>query len=139
MGDTLGVVRGFGGKLGRPDDKNTGPWAGKDEGWRGFVWDGTDPADPRYHFLRPAAAPDALISQQTGAVAGCDATPGSPRLDQQFYLKPDGQTAQGWAEQWQFYDNNANGAIMAVIEYGPGYGGEAGAFFAYALAFEALR
>lgn len=138
--DTIGVVRGPGGKLGRPDEKNTGPWAHEPGGWRGFIFDGGNDkkGDERYHFVRPAAVQDALVSKQTGAVAGCDATEHSGGLNKQFYLKPDGQTGQGWAERWQFYTGNKNGAIQAQVEYGPGYGGDDGPFFSYPLAFEVL-
>jgi hypothetical protein len=134
--DTVGCVRGPGGLLGRPDNPHTGPWASL--GWRGMVFDGHDKGDARYHFLRPGTQQDALISQQTGAVVGCDATIHSGGLDKQFYVKPDGETGQGWAEQWQFYTGNKNGAIQAQIEYRPGAGGDEGAFFAYSLAFEPL-
>lgn len=138
MEDTIGVLRGPGGRLARANALHTGPWAG--QGWRGLVFDGTNDqkGDPRYHFLRPADAPTALVGMQTGAVIGCDATLHSGALDQQFYMKPDGDRGQGWAETWQFYDGNHNGAIQAQVEYGPGYGGDDGAFFSYPLAFEAL-
>lgn len=138
MPELLGTVRGPGGKLGRPDERNTGPW--KDIGWRGLVFDGTSAqkGDERYHFVANTDK-SALVSKKTGSVIGCDATPGVPALDKQFYIKPDGDTGQGWAEQWQFYDGNRNGAIMAVIEYSPGAGGDDGAFFSYALAFEAIK
>jgi hypothetical protein len=138
MADTLVVLRGPGGKLGRPDNPNTGPWAGEGAGWRGVVFDGTDKTDERYHHIRPAAAPDALVHKQHGSVMGCDATLHSGGLDKQHYYKPDGQTAQGWAERWQFYDGNANGAIEAQVEYAPGSGGDDGAFFAYPLAVEVI-
>jgi len=133
MADTLGVLRGPGGRLARPDGPNTAPWAAP--GWRGIVFDGTDATDARYHFVRRGTA---LISHETGSVIGCDATLHSGGLNQQFYLKPDGDTAQGWAEEWQFYDGNANGAIEAQVEYAPGRGGDDGAFFSYPLAFEVV-
>lgn len=140
MNDTIGVVRGPGGKLGRPDGKNTGPWAGNGNGWRGLVFDGENDkkGDERYHFIRPAAKQNALISKHTNSVVGCDATEHSGGLNKQFYLKPDGDQGQGWAEEWQFYNGNANGAIQVQVEYSPGRGGDDGPFFSYPLAFEVI-
>lgn len=133
MADTIVVARGPGGKLARPDNTYTGPWAG--QGWRGLVFDGSDKSDARYRFVRRGSL---LVSQQTGGAVGCDATIHSGGLNQQFYVKPDGDTGQGWAETWQFYEGNANGAIEAQIEYAPGSGGDEGAFFSYPLAIEVV-
>lgn len=135
MKEAIGVLRGPSGRLARVDNPNTGPWAGENAGWRGLVFDGSNKDDERYHFLRKDSA---LISKQTDAVIGCDATLHSGALDKQFYCKPDGEKGQGWAETFQFYDGNANGAIQAVVEYAPGSGGDDGAFFSYALAFEVI-
>jgi hypothetical protein len=137
--DTIGVLRGPGGKLGRPDLPNTGPWKGEGKGWRGLVFDGSDKNDSRYHFVRPSERQDGLISKETNSLLGADATVHSGGLDKQIYLKPDGDHGQGWGERWQFYDGNKNKAIMAVIEYEPGAGGDDGPFFGPALAFEVVQ
>lgn len=139
MADQIVVLRGPGGKLCRPDGPNTGPWAGIGAGWRGLIFDGLDKNDARYHHVQSKPDTDyALVSKQTGGILGCDATEHSGGLDKQFYYKPDGNTDRGWAETFRIYDGNGNGAIEAQIEYAPGSGGDAGAFFSYPLAVEVV-
>lgn len=133
MPEVLGTLRGAGGKLARYDATHTGPW--KDQGWRGMVFDGTDRSDARYHWKRNGTL---VTSADTGGAAGCDFTKYSGSIPTAFYVKPDGDASQGFAEEWQFYDGNANGAVEAQVEYAPGRGGDDGAFFAPSLAWEPL-
>lgn len=142
MTDTIGAIRGPGGKLGRPDEKGTGIWNQGTSGSRGLVFDGGNDkkgTDDRYSFIRRGDTPNSLVSKQTGGIVGCDSTANSGGLNKQFYIKPDGDTGQGWAETFQFYDGNANGAIQAVVEYAPGSGGDDGPFFSYPFAFEVIK
>jgi hypothetical protein len=137
---TIVVLRGLRGKLGRPDEKNTGPWAAVGAGWRGLIWDGTDKADARYHHVVTEVGDDYVIAHQAnGGAFGIDGTQFSGDVGQQFYYKPDGDTAAGFAETIRIYDGNANGALQGQVEYAPGSGGDDGAFFGCSVAIEVVQ
>lgn len=113
------VLRGPGGKLGRPDAPNTGVWAYLRAGWRGIIFDGSDTSDERYHHVATLVENSnyAITHKQNNGLCGADATKYSTALDKQFYYKPDSNTDRGSYETWRVYSGNENGAVQAQIEY----------------------
>jgi glutamine amidotransferase-like uncharacterized protein len=131
------VLRGPAGRLGRPDNKNTGVWGSSGKGFRGVIWDGTDPHDARYQHTAIAVENKnyQIINKQTGGMMGADATGYSGSIPLQFYYKPDGDTDRGGYETWRVYDGNENGAIQAQIEYDA----ERGKYFSASVAVEVVE
>ena len=114
----LVILRGPAGSLARPDMPNTGPWASLGTGWRGMTWFFPTSTDPTT-LHRATKQPDGnytFLSAFNG-LAGADATKHSGSLLEQFYYKPDGDTAAGGYETWRVYEGAENGAILAMIEY----------------------
>lgn len=119
MGDALIVaIKGPGGKYGRADAPNTGPWGHLGTGWRGIVWDGTAPTA---EYLFEATHPDAdwqLVHRETRGLFGADATRYSGSLLSQFYLKP--TLERGFCEVVSIYEGLREGFLLGVIEYADG-------------------
>jgi hypothetical protein len=130
------VLRGPGGKLGRPDAPNTGVWAGLGTGWRGVIWDGTDVHNPLYHHRATKVEDNnyALVHIENNGLAGVDATKYSTGLDKQFYYKPDGITDRGGYETFCVYSGNSNGALQGQIDYND----ESGQYFSASVAIEVV-
>lgn len=130
------VLRGPGGRLGRPDNPNTGIWAGENKGWRGMIWDGSDKNDSRYHHVATKVENSnyAIVHKQNNGLLGADATKHSSGLDKQFYYKPDGNTDRGGYETMRVYDGNENGAIQAQVEYN----NDEGKYFSASVAVEVV-
>lgn len=129
------VLRGPGGKLGRPDGHDTGIWGGLHAGWRGLIFDGTDKNDARYHHVaRKVENNNYAITNQFNGLLGADATKFSTGLDKQFYYKPDGNADRGGYETWRVYEGNENGAVQGQIEYND----ESGKYFSASVAIEVV-
>src|SRR5436190_16758274 len=77
MDTKIVALRGPGGKFGRPDGPNTGPWGHLNQGWRGMVWDGDSPSGDNYKF--ELSRPDTkhkLVNLATRGLFGADPTVG---------------------------------------------------------------
>jgi hypothetical protein len=115
MDTKIVAIKGPGGKYGRADAPNTGPWGGLGAGWRGLVWDGDAPHNDNYRFeLTQPDKRHKLVNVATRGLFGVDAT--SAHIAQQFYLKPD-ENDRGWAESPVVYDGNVSGVVFGVVEF----------------------
>lgn len=138
------TLRHRAGLLCRPDAPNTGIWAGEGKGWRGAVVDGTDRADPRYHYRTHVvdAARGAYCYEPLagGGIVGNDPTAhGTGDVTGMIYHKPDGDLVPGFAETFYTYEGNAFGGVTAQAEFGPGSGGDAGAFVGFPFVVELVQ
>lgn len=130
---TIVAVKGPGGKYGRPDAPNTGPWATLGRGWRGFVFDRDAPDDDcRLEMTKPDQRFQ-LRHAATGTLLGLDGTRFATSVGDQFYCKPEGEGRGGY-EAPCIYEGNLNGGLQGVVEYDD----ERGKYYSCAFAVEVL-
>ena len=138
------TLRHVAGRLCRPNAPNTGLWASLGTGWRGAFVDGTDRSDSRYHHKvhvidadRGAYCYEPLAG---GGIVGNDPTAsGTDDVVGMVYYKPDGDLTAGFAETFYTYKGNAFGGITAQTEFGPGSGGDNGAFVGFPFVVELVQ
>lgn len=137
MEPQIGLIKSLRGAYGRYDDRDTGPWASLQQGWRGVVWDGGPEAkdDPRYHFRRTDVGDgrSTLESVPVGGWFGADATSHSGDIGAQFYVTPRDR-APGDYEMPAIYEGTLKGYLLGVVEYA----NDQGKYPSCAFAFEAL-
>lgn len=114
MDTKIVAIKGPGGKYGRADAPNTGPWGGLNKGWRGLIWDGNSPDDAYRFELTQPDAKHKIVHVQTRGLFGIDPT--NAHIAEQFYLKPD-ENDRGWGESPVVYDGNVSGVISGQVEY----------------------
>lgn len=115
MDTKIVALRGPGGKFGRPDAPNTGPWGHLNQGWRGLVWDGDAVVNDNYKFeLSKPDAKHKLVNLTTRGLFGADPT--NSHLAEQFYLKPD-EHDRGWGESPVIYEGNISGVVAGWVEF----------------------
>lgn len=123
MSDTkIVAIQGPGGKFGRMDAPNTGPWKDLNQGWRGLLWDRTTPDDDCKFELSKPDDRFKLVHVATRALLGLDNTKHVPAvagqlgLDFQFYGKPD-EHDRGEYECISVYESPRTGMAVGFVEY----------------------
>lgn len=114
MDTKIVVLKGPGGKYGRADNPNTGPWGYLGKGWRGMIWDVTNAAGADRFELTMPDKRHKLVHATNRGLLGVDATVAN--IAQQFYLTPPDHS-RGWAESPIIYEGNVSGVLSGQVEY----------------------
>jgi hypothetical protein len=108
------AIKGPGGKYGRPDAPNTGPWGHLGTGWRAVRFDRATPdADCRFELSKPDDK-HKLVNVSTRGLFSVDPT--AAHIEEQFNIKPS-ETDRGWSESPVVYDGNLFGQLTGQVEF----------------------
>jgi hypothetical protein len=108
------VVKGPGGKYGRPSDPNTGPWGYLNKGWRAMKFDRDTPDDSCKFELTKPDQKHQLLHVQTRGLFSVDPT--AAHIEEQFNLTPAGND-RGWSESPIIYKGNLFGVLTGQVEF----------------------